>query len=409
MSRTNRSDDAVAPGFEYWYADGARKPMLLPTWLALELLEAAGAREAEERAARQAEKEAKDALQAEEPAKSEKLGGEAGFELDLLQLPAQGFYRVLPNMDLRTYADETSFDAPDKDIRERRSKLAKQLYKLGPDRKLAHPKHWRTQVEGLGARLPNFAKPIRIVRNALAMAVATGKAVRIPPLLLIGPPGVGKTYFSQSLAQMLQAPHFTISFDQPSAGSQLRGSDKHWGNTESGLLFNQICLGTHANPVILLDEIDKVMRYGRSDNLDPLVQLHSVLEPQSSSRLVDISTEIEFDASQVTYIATANTLHGLTVPILSRFEVIEIAPPTRLEAVEIARGLADALLDRLGLRDKIKIHHKVSYVLGVMSPRLMKATLEKVVANAVYMQESLITEAHVWREVDAESGDSPLH
>lgn len=409
MPKTEISDDEVAPGFEYWCAGSARNPILLPTRLALELAQAAEAREAQERAAGQAEKGAEDALRALESAKTEALGGEAAFAFALLKPPARGFYRVLPRMDLKTYADETSFDTPDTDIRERRSNLAKQLYKLGPDRKLAHPKRWRTQVAELEVRLPNFVKPIRIVRNALALAATTGKPVRIPPLLLIGPPGVGKTYFSQSLAQMLQAPHFTVSFDQPSAGSQLRGSDKHWGNTESGLLFNQICLGTHANPVVLLDEIDKAMRYERSDALDPLAQLHSVLEPQSSARLIDISTEIEFDASQVTYIATANTLHGLTVPILSRFEVLEIPPPTRLEAVDIARGLSDALLHRLGLQNKIKIHHKVSYVLSAMSPRRMKATLEKVVANAVYMQTSVITEAHVWQEVEAESGDHPLH
>lgn len=409
MSKRDDRDEGVAPGFEYWYVGDARKAILVPHWLARELIEAQLALDLERRAAREAEKQALGASQSGESAKGGKQADDATLEFDLLKPPAHGFFRVLPSMDLKAYADETSFSAPDTDVRERRSKLAKQLYKLGPDRMLAHPTHWRTQVEGLEARLPNFVKPLRIVRNALALASATGKPVRIPPMLLIGPPGVGKTYFSQSLAQMLKAPHFTISFDQPSAGAQLRGSDKHWANTESGLLFNQICLGTHANPVILLDEIDKAMRYGRSDSIDPLTQLHSVLEPQSSSKLVDISTEIEFDASQVTYIATANTLHGLTVPILSRFEVIEIAPPTRLEAIEIARGLAVALLDRLGLQDKIRIDHKVSYVLGVMSPRLMKATLEKVVANAVYMKESQITEAHVWREVDAESGDSPLH
>jgi hypothetical protein len=56
-----------------------------------------------------------------------------------------------------------------------------------------------------------------------------------------------------------------------------------------------------------------------------------------------------------------------------------------------------------------KSTRKVSYVLGAMSPRLMKATLEKVVANAIYTQESLITEAHVWREVDSETGEAPLH
>jgi ATP-dependent Lon protease len=87
-------------------------------------------------------------------------------------------------------------------------------------------------------------------------------------MLLLGPPGVGKTYFSHRVAQLLGAPHAAIALDQPTAGSQLRGSDKYWGNSSSGLLFNLICLGECANPVIVLDELDKSGVSGNRGELD---------------------------------------------------------------------------------------------------------------------------------------------
>src|ERR1700704_2280910 len=98
-------------------------------------------------------------------------------------------------------------------------------------------------------------------------------------MLLLGPPGVGKTYFSHRVAQLLGAPHADIAFDQPTAGSQLRGSDKDLGNSSSGLLFNLICMGDCANPVLLLDELDKSGVTGNRWELDPLNQLHGALEP----------------------------------------------------------------------------------------------------------------------------------
>ena len=116
------------------------------------------------------------------------------------------------------------------------------------------------------------------------------------------------------VAELVGATSATIAFDQPTLGSGLRaqgsglrGLDKAFGNTETGLLFNLICLtGECANPAVLLEEIDKGGAGGTGD-LDPLAQLHSALEPEASRRTVDMSADlIEFDASLVTYVATAN-------------------------------------------------------------------------------------------------------
>jgi ATP-dependent Lon protease len=102
-----------------------------------------------------------------------------------------------------------------------------------------------------------------------------------------------------------------IAFDQPSASSELRGSQSHWASSSTGLLFNMICMGDCANPVVVLDEMDKSCVSGGTGESDPLAPLHGALEPETARRMLDVSVHIEFDASHVTYIATANTVHSL--------------------------------------------------------------------------------------------------
>lgn len=128
-------------------------------------------------------------------------------------------------------------------------------------------------------------------------------------MMRFGPPGVGKTYFCEALSAILHVPMRRHPMDQAETSSALLlGSDLSWGNTRYGLVFELLALGDHANPVVILDELDKAgWTYSFSGSLtSPTSVLHSLLEPVSALRLRDISLDIGLDASLITWIATAN-------------------------------------------------------------------------------------------------------
>lgn len=395
----------LPPGYVHFLSEDRTRSLALPAAAADEataarkrrLIEAA----AEQRRAAEAEEAAKGAEEeTAQPGESDGVDATAWP-------PKPGFYRVLPRFEelLGPTANAPTIATPDTDVQKRQQDVRKRLLALGPDRRINRAQDWPRLLDEVEQALPNFARPIELLRDALTLADAAGQGTRIPPMLLLGPPGIGKTYFTHRVAEVLDTPHATISFDQPTAGTQLRGSDKYWSNTEAGLLFKLLCLGDAANPLILLDEIDKAS--GRDDRFsrDPLAQLLGALEPESARCLQDISTDIEFDASLVGYIATANSLHGLSMPLLSRFAVFDIGPPTRHEAVQVARQVIDSALHRLNLKDAVRFEPRCAYVLAHLSPRLMQRSVELLAAAALRDKRDVVRENDVWQALgDCEPG-----
>jgi ATP-dependent Lon protease len=178
------------------------------------------------------------------------------------------------------------------------------------------------------------------VQDQIELARRARKPLRIPPVLLVGEAGIGKTHFSQALAAALNAPLSMQRLDSDLTGALMLGSDRKWGNTQHGLLFELLALGPAANPVIVLDEIDKMNR------LDQRVQssLYSVLEPVSAGRLRDISLEFELDASLVTWIATANDVNRLDQPLRSRLKEFHVQLPTAEQCLVLAREVMRATI-----------------------------------------------------------------
>jgi ATP-dependent Lon protease len=144
-----------------------------------------------------------------------------------------------------------------------------------------------------------------------------------------GDPGIGKTRFSVELAHALGTVIRRLPFDNGQSGSSLLGSDKNWANTTYGAVFELVVLGQHANPVILLDEIDKASKRREGD---ALASLHTLLEPVTSQTVRDISVDFEFNASHVLWIATANDLTRVAPSLRSRFHEFWVEQPTGAQA-----------------------------------------------------------------------------
>lgn len=412
MSRrtVGRQSDSAPAGYESVLV-GQGTALWLPSRAAADVREEAqrrawseqDVRDSEEHRRREAARQLQMAQQVEQAAKQvERLRN-----LRVMQgtKAKPGWHRVLPQLAeiAKELNDPKALErTPDKDVTQRRRRTLERLVELGPDRRVAIPKEWRAAVDELEATLPHFHAPVRALRHALALAESTRTPPRIAPQLLLGPPGFGKTFFTHRVAEMFGSTHAAIQFDQPNAGSGLRGSDKHWGNTESGLLFNTICLGEVANPVILLDEMDKAASGSGRHELNPLAQLHGVLERETAQRLLDISVEVTFDASLAFYVGTANSLHGIGAPLVSRMEIFVIEPPDKWAAVDLAASISCSVLRRLGLVGSVEFDRKALYLLSHLSPRRMTRTAERAIAAAVTAERKRIGEDDLWRELDVQ-------
>ena len=184
--------------------------------------------------------------------------------------------------------------------------------------------------------LPNFAAVLDDVKRQLALCEDSRDALEITPLLLLGPPGIGKTHFARELSQLLGTGLGFISMSSMTAGWVLSGASSQWKGARPGKVFETLVDGEYANPVMVVDEIDKA---GGEHAYDPLGALYSLLEHDTATTFTDEFAEVPIDASQLIWVATANDARNIPDPILNRMNVYEVQPPDRDAARHIAAKL----------------------------------------------------------------------
>ncbi len=190
--------------------------------------------------------------------------------------------------------------------------------------------------DALAAELPNFGEVLDDLRRQLALCLETSDPVELTPLLLLGEPGIGKTRFARRLSQLLGTGYGFVSMSSLTAGWILSGASSQWRNARAGKVFDTLVHGDYANPVMVVDEIDKASADGQ---YDPLGALYGLLEPDTAAEFVDEFAEVPVDCSDIVWVATANDLGRIPDPILNRMNVYEIPAPDRDGARRIAQGL----------------------------------------------------------------------
>jgi ATP-dependent Lon protease len=177
------------------------------------------------------------------------------------------------------------------------------------------------EITKLRSEQPNMSEAADLILKHLHGQYLLGLPAKLPPMLLVGPPGTGKTRFMRKVAEALKLPFCDISLAGLSDNIKILGLSKYWNSSDAGIIASTLAASDYANPVFMLDEIEKA---GVSERGNPLDALLLLLESETAKCFKDEFLNIPMNVSYSSVIATANSINGLSSPLLSRFVILNI-------------------------------------------------------------------------------------
>src|SRR6266513_4009420 len=242
------------------------------------------------------------------PAKKRKVGDNMSASVTI---PIAGFKDVYDVPSVEKALQELSPTA-----NEALRALYEKMLRLGGQRFTVKPSAL-PEMETLFEELPNFGEALEDIRKHLALCIDSDDSIELPPMLLLGEPGIGKTHFARKIAQLLGTGFGFVPMSSLTAGWVLSGASSQWKNAKPGKVFDTFLNGDYANPLIVVDELDKASSDGQYDPLGAF-------------------DELPIDASGALWLATANDAARIPDPLLNRLSIYEIEAPDAAGSARIA-------------------------------------------------------------------------
>lgn len=260
------------------------------------------------------------------------------------------------------------------------------MLEAGPERFISSPSNTEA-LAPVRQQCPHFSGVLEDLADYIELSLQGTGGLNVNPILLAGDPGVGKTHFAKTVAAALNLPYQFISMGTMTAGWVLAGSAPTWSGARHGKVTEALIDETFANPVCLVDELDKT---GGDSRYDPFGALLQLLEPDTARHFKDEFLDVPMDASRVLWIATANSLEKIPDPILTRVSVYEVPAPTSEQSRVIAQNIYQELLRSRGVSFEPVLNEDALDVLSRVPPREMRKKILPGMARAASARRSAI-------------------